>query len=169
MEEEAIESEEVAGDEQMPPDVVEEEIEDATVQQVADKKGVALDIGLDEGSLKERKLKKFEDLKRRKLEEMERRRLEGAANRDKSQEPRQPTKSPIRGDNSRSPFRKEGALPKRVIRRGSEQRDDSEEEKMVQVSQSKLENLKAQPSLAAHVPPHILRKQQQRKEDGTPL
>lgn len=31
MEEEAIESEEVAGDEQMPPDVVEEEIEDATV------------------------------------------------------------------------------------------------------------------------------------------
>eukprot|EP00347_Sterkiella_histriomuscorum_P003400 403364443 len=36
-------------------------------------KGIALDFGLDEGTIKERKLKKFEELKQRKLQEMEER------------------------------------------------------------------------------------------------
>eukprot|EP00347_Sterkiella_histriomuscorum_P022823 403337017 len=36
-------------------------------------KGIALDFGMDEGTIKERKLKKFEELKQRKLQEMEER------------------------------------------------------------------------------------------------
>ncbi len=59
-------------------------------------KNYALDFDIDEGSIKERKLKKFEDLKRRKLEEMEKRKAK-----DKSAE-RQPNQLGI-SDQSKSP------------------------------------------------------------------
>jgi len=130
------------------------------VEKPEPKQALAIDIGLDEGdTLREKKLKRFEELKRRKLEEMEQRRRDKSLNDKGGISPNQ-SKSPIRG--SRSPWRVDA---KRVLRKGEDL--GSEEEKLVHLSQSKFEALKEQQPLAAHVPSHLL-KRQQMKQDQTP-
>jgi len=132
------------------------------VEKPEPKQSLALDIGLDEGdTLREKKLKRFEELKRRKIEEMEQRRRDKSQNNERggASPIQQQSKSPIRG--SRSPWRVDANQPKRVLRKGDE--PTSEEEKLVHVSQSKFEGLKEQP-LAAHVPQHLLKKQHLKSE-----
>ncbi|CDW86206.1 UNKNOWN [Stylonychia lemnae] len=144
--------------------------QDDYIQQ--NQKGIALDFGIDEGTIKERKMKKFEELRQRKLLEEQKRKQQ--QNRGKSTEktveskPAQrkiPSKSPMR---DKSPMQKKdqhGLNQQKLIRRPAAFDQNEEAKNIIQVSQSRFDKLENKPQpLAANVPQHLLKKQQHKQE-----
>ena len=71
----------------------------------------------EEGTLKERKLKKLEEMKRRKLEELEKRKRDHTPTQHKGDKSPNQVKQPFTKDTSKSPSRAGGPTSKSPMRR----------------------------------------------------